>query len=58
MAAIHDPDEEVDLHQLALGVKEKLPSFARPLFVRFVKHLDITGTQRSNFSTEFLSPFN
>ena len=43
MAAIHDPDEEVDLHQLALGVKEKLPAFARPLFVRFVKHLDITG---------------
>lgn len=44
MAAIHDPNEEVDLTELARGVKEQLPSFARPLFVRLVKHLDLTGT--------------
>lgn len=43
MAAIHDPDEEVDLGRLAEGIKRQLPSFARPLFVRIVKKLDITG---------------
>ena len=44
MAAIHDPNEEIDLTELANGVKAQLPSFARPLFVRLVKHLDLTGT--------------
>lgn len=43
MAAIHDPDEIVDLEKLALGLKAKLPAFARPLFVRLVDHFDITG---------------
>ena len=43
MAAIHDPQEEVDLGELAEGVKKHLPTFAWPLFVRLVKHLDITG---------------
>lgn len=43
MAAIHDPDGEVDVKELAKGVTEQLPSFARPLFVRLVKHLDLTG---------------
>merc|ERR1719495_103844 len=44
MAAIHDPDGEVDLGALAVGVTEQLPSFARPLFIRLVAHLDMTGT--------------
>ena len=59
MAAIHDPEGEVDLQQLAMGVKEKLPSFARPLFVRFVKHLDITGTfklKKFNLQKEGFDP--
>ncbi len=43
MAAIHDPDGVVDLGQLAEGIKRQLPMFARPLFVRLVKKLDITG---------------
>ena len=43
MAAIHDPEEEVDLSKLAAGVKSQLPTFAWPLFVRLVKQLDITG---------------
>ena len=34
MAAIHDPDEEVDVDQLAKGIKAELPTFAWPLFVR------------------------
>ena len=44
MAAIHDPEEEVDLSKLAVEVKSQLPTFAWPLFVRLVKTLDITGT--------------
>ncbi|XP_059094771.1 long-chain fatty acid transport protein 4-like isoform X2 [Tigriopus californicus] len=46
MAAIHDPDEIVDLEKLASGLKAKLPAFARPLFVRLVDHFDITGTYK------------
>lgn len=44
MAAIHDPEGEVDLARLAMALKEKLPSFARPMFLRLVKQLDMTGT--------------
>jgi len=44
MAAIHDPNGDLDLTELAKGIKEQLPSFARPLFIRLVKHLDLTGT--------------
>ncbi len=44
MAAIHDPEDQVDLSKLAQGIKKELPNFAWPLFVRLVKHLDITGT--------------
>jgi len=43
MAAIHDPQEEVDMSELARAIQIELPSFSRPLFVRVVKHLDITG---------------
>ena len=43
MVAIHDPDDEVDVKRLVIEIKDLLPSFARPLFVRLVKQLDITG---------------
>ena len=43
MVAIHDPDDEVDVQRLGIEIKDLLPSFARPLFVRLVKQLDITG---------------
>lgn len=63
MAAIHDPEEEVDLGQLAQGIKRQLPTFAWPLFVRLVKQLDITGTfklkkfnlQREGFDPSLIS---
>ena len=32
MAAIYDPKGELDLEQLARGLRDRLPSFARPLF--------------------------
>ena len=43
MVAIHDPNDDVDVKNLGIEIKELLPSFARPLFVRLVKQLDITG---------------
>lgn len=44
MAAIHDPEGEVDLERLATGVKEKLPFYSRPMFLRLVDRLEMTGT--------------
>ncbi|XP_035706331.1 long-chain fatty acid transport protein 4 isoform X4 [Folsomia candida] len=46
MAAILDPDASLDFDSLAHGVTKSLPSYARPLFVRIVKHLDMTGTYK------------
>ena len=43
MAAIYDPEEEVDIRELEKAITEKLPSYARPIFIRLVKKLDITG---------------
>ena len=43
MAVIPDPERLVDLATLYSGVTEKLPSYARPMFVRFVKELISTG---------------
>lgn len=59
MAAIHDPEGVVDLGHLAKGIQEQLPAFARPLFVRLVKHLDITGTfklRKFNLQKEGFDP--
>ena len=50
MAAIHDPQEEVDMSELARAIQIQLPSFSRPLFVRVVKHLDITGSKTPKFN--------
>ena len=36
--------EELDLQDLARGVVRKLPSYARPFFVRLSSQLDMTGT--------------
>ncbi|XP_058825807.1 long-chain fatty acid transport protein 4 isoform X2 [Topomyia yanbarensis] len=44
MAAILDPDRQVDLVKLAQTLKESLPSYARPLFVRLLTKVDMTGT--------------
>ena len=34
MAAIHDPNGDLDLTELAKGIKEQLPSFARYTFMK------------------------
>ncbi|CAH0557667.1 unnamed protein product [Brassicogethes aeneus] len=46
MAAILDPEGSVDLKQLAEGVKRALPSYARPIFIRILQKLDMTGTYK------------
>lgn len=43
MAAVYDPEERVDLKKLVEGVKKCLPSYARPIFIRILKKIDLTG---------------
>lgn len=44
MAAIVEPHEGIDLDKFIETVKKELPSYATPMFLRFVEELDITGT--------------
>ncbi|XP_008204870.1 long-chain fatty acid transport protein 4 [Nasonia vitripennis] len=44
MAAIYDPDQNINFNELAEGVKKALPTYARPLFVRVLASLPMTGT--------------
>lgn len=46
MAAIFDPDSEVELNVLAEGVRKALPSYARPIFIRVLRKLEMTGTYK------------
>lgn len=43
MAAIQNPDNTLDLTTLASGLAKSLPSYARPLFVRVLNKIDMTG---------------
>lgn len=43
MAAVLDPDETVDLNKLVAGVKKTLPSYARPILIRILRKIDLTG---------------
>ncbi|XP_030375176.1 long-chain fatty acid transport protein 4 isoform X1 [Scaptodrosophila lebanonensis] len=44
MAAIYDPVREVDVQILAKQLQQTLPNYARPLFLRFLRKIDLTGT--------------
>lgn len=44
MAAILDPEETVNLNELFEGLKKALPSYARPIFIRILRKIDMTGT--------------
>jgi solute carrier family 27 (fatty acid transporter), member 1/4 len=44
MAAIVDPDNKIDLVSLAAGIKGSLPPYARPVFIRIMAELPMTGT--------------
>ena len=49
MVAIYDPGEDVNTSDLGISMKSQLPSFARPIFLRLVKQLDITGNIHSPY---------
>ncbi|XP_035739429.1 long-chain fatty acid transport protein 4-like [Vespa mandarinia] len=44
MAAIVDPESLIDFKALAEGLDKALPSYARPIFLRIVKELEMTST--------------
>ncbi|XP_012283173.1 long-chain fatty acid transport protein 4 [Orussus abietinus] len=44
MAAIYDPNGTLDISKLAPQIKDQLPTYARPLFVRTLTKIDLTGT--------------
>ena len=46
MVAIMDPDHSVNLDYLANQIRKKLPKYARPLFIRILSELPITGTYK------------
>ena len=46
MAAIVDTEKTLDLKVLAKELKNVLPAYARPLFIRFVNAIDLTGTYK------------
>ena len=43
MAAIVEPSEGLDLKSFLSAIKNQLPSYATPIFIRIVQELDITG---------------
>ncbi|XP_030383119.1 long-chain fatty acid transport protein 4 [Scaptodrosophila lebanonensis] len=44
MAAIYDPQGELDLDVFATNLAKVLPSYARPQFLRLLTKVDLTGT--------------
>ena len=37
MISLYDPQEEIDIEELTKGIKKQLPTYARPLFIRYVQ---------------------
>lgn len=59
MAAIVDPDSLLDFKALAEGLEKALPAYARPIFLRIVKELEMTGTfklKKVNLQKEGFDP--
>lgn len=46
MAAIFDPNNAVNLDDLAKGIIKELPTYARPILIRILTKLDLTGTYK------------
>ncbi|KAH8384846.1 hypothetical protein KR093_009949, partial [Drosophila rubida] len=44
MAAIYDPTREVNVATLGTRLTATLPNYARPIFLRFLRRIDLTGT--------------
>jgi solute carrier family 27 fatty acid transporter 1/4 len=43
MAAIYDAHGSLNINQLATDIKEQLPVYARPQFIRILTKIDLTG---------------
>lgn len=59
MAAIVDPECLLDFKALAEGLDKALPSYARPIFLRIVKELEMTSTfklKKINLQAEGFDP--
>ncbi|CAG7725933.1 unnamed protein product [Allacma fusca] len=51
MIALTVPESSVDFDTLSKEISKALPIYARPLFVRFVKQIDMTGTYKIKKTT-------
>lgn len=51
MAAVLDSDETLNLEELYDGSAKSLASYARPLFVRTVKKMEMTGIYHETTQT-------
>jgi len=54
------PERRVDLTKLYAGMVDKLPNYARPIFLRFVEEIDVTGTfkmKKRDLQLEGFNPF-
>ncbi|XP_049811593.1 long-chain fatty acid transport protein 1-like isoform X2 [Schistocerca nitens] len=61
MVAILDEDSTLDLKAFAEGLKQSLPSYARPIFLRILKKVDMTGTyklKKKDLQDEGFDPTN
>ena len=54
MAAIVQPEGGIDLNWFLSAIKNQLPSYAMPIFIRMVKELDITGKSPDNSDLIYL----
>lgn len=43
MAAIVDPDREINLEDFLKKIKKSVPPYAQPLFLRLLDHISVTG---------------
>jgi len=43
MVAISDPEGVLNLESLSKGIIKSLPAYARPLFLRVLSEMDVTG---------------
>lgn len=43
VAVLQGKEKPLDLQQLATGLCQSLPNYARPIFVRLLSELDLTG---------------
>lgn len=51
MAAVVDPDSKISFETLARSLKQLLPSYAIPVFLRIVHKVEVTGTFKLQKST-------